>query len=321
LCARKLRLDDGTADGTEVLQVRLSGAQVTLGYERLDNEILAGFRLDRLARRTDTACYPPHVSRLHGYDADSTEPFALLLPYCGEPVGTLERRLLPREQLRFQVGLLKGLRWIAAAGIAHRGISPSTVRWDAGSQQVQICDFSLATAVGAPRTVVGTPPWAALEQQRSRQCRGQVTERDDVWAAGRLIYYVRTGEVPTGPGQLAAFPDLEELLDGVFGPPDKRPTALDLLNAMHAEDPLPRGIETDPLKGGRARFYEARAAKHAGIAAGDLAEPGPISRSAVAAGPGEAGATGRRSAGRVALAIGGLVIFLSLIGLVMGLVR
>ena len=133
LAARPIRL----ADGTELRQLRVAGTARRAGYERLDNEILAGLRLREV---TGPAGYPPEVSRLYGYEADSADPYALLEPYRGEPLTVAGQHLLGSEQHQFQVSLLTGLCWLAAAGIAHRGIAPTTVRWD--GRHAQITDFS-----------------------------------------------------------------------------------------------------------------------------------------------------------------------------------
>lgn len=194
LAARRVRL----ADGTELRQVRVTGTgtERKVGYERLDNELLAGIRLLEV---TGSADYPPEASRLFGYEAASAEPFALLEPYRGEPLTVAVQYLMGTEQHQFQVSLLKGLCWIAAAGIAHRGIAPSTVRWD--GQQAKVTDFSLATLIGAPREVIGTPPWAAREQ-RPGTADGWISAQDDIWAAGRLIFYVSTHEELTSRSQI-----------------------------------------------------------------------------------------------------------------------
>ena len=112
----------------------------------LDNETLAGLRLRRV---TGTADYPPELSRLHGYEAESADPYALLEPYRGEPLTVTGQHLLGSEERQFQVSLLTGLCWLAAAGIAHRGLAPTAVHWD--GRHAQITDFSKSTMVGAPR--------------------------------------------------------------------------------------------------------------------------------------------------------------------------
>jgi hypothetical protein len=287
---RRLRLNDGT----EVLQLVVAAGGEAADYDRLDSEILAGLRLARLARDDDDSLaergrlspYPAQVGRLHGYATTGAEPFALVYHYRGEPLGTTGRRLLPRQHQGFQISLLEGLCWLAEAGLAHRGISPTAVRWDGELSQVQITDFSLATVFGVPREVAGEPPWAAPEQ-RPGQLGGYVTERDDVWAAGRLIYLVTTGVTLTRPEQLADSP-LAGLLDGVLDAPAARPTARQLLERLGVAAPVARKGRDDGLEAGRERFRAARAAK---LLATPVAGPAVAAVRTVASGPAPAGAS------------------------------
>ena len=290
LAARRVRL----ADGTELRQVRVTGTGTArrVGYERLDNEILAGIRLHEA---TETVGYPAEVSRLYGYDATSAEPFALLEPYRGEPLTVAGQYLLSPEQHQFQVSLLTGLCWLAAAGIAHRGIAPSTVRWD--SRQTQVTDFSLATVIGAPREVIGTPPWAAREQ-RPGTASGSVSAQDDIWAAGRLIFNVSTHEELTDRSQIESRPALRNLLADVFGPPEHRPTARDLLRRLNEDCPAPRALDSHSwLDAGRRSFYAMRASKHPDMIAapedGDGQGPGHHGDSAGPGHPGDSAGPGR----------------------------
>lgn len=276
LAARRVRL----ADGTKLHQLRVVGTARKTGYERLDNEILAGLRL-RAA--TKAVGYPREVSRLHGYEATSADPYALLEPYRGEPLAVAGQHLLENEQHRFRVSLLTGLCWLAAAGIAHRGIAPSTVRWD--GRHAQITDFSISTIVGAPREAIGTPPWAAREQ-RPGHADGQVSAKDDIWAAGRLIFCIHTGEELIDRSQIDERPALKNLLAGVFSPPEDRPSARVLLGRLNEECPVPPALDSHSgLDEGRKRFYAARASKHPRAAATAAAGDGE--------GPGEPCAAGR----------------------------
>jgi len=268
LSARSVTL----ADGTTARQLLTGDRDRESGYQRLDNEILAGIRLARIA---PSGAYPPEVSRLLGYEPSSAAPFALLEPYRGDAIAEVGRRMLPDDQRRFQVSLLAGLCWLAAAGVVHRALGPSAVLWD--GQRVQITDFSRATVVGAPREDIGEPPWAAPEQRRG-QVAGLASHRDDVWAAGQLIHFVRTGQLPADPGQLAGGPDLEALLAGVFGPAEDRPSARCLLTErLRQASPVPDYPDVDPLERGRQRFAELRARKHPGAspAGGAAALPRP----------------------------------------------
>ncbi|MFC4591236.1 serine/threonine-protein kinase [Sphaerisporangium corydalis] len=256
LRSRSLTLEyvDGTPNEVLHLSPELGRSA---GYDALDNEILAGLRLSRLC---GSYPYPSCVSRLLGYEAHGEHPFALLAPYRGEPVGSTGGRILPTEKSAFQRSLLAGVRWVSAAGIAHRALSPFNVHWDGMS--AQITGFSDATIAGAPRAVVGVPPWQAPEQ-RPGQVNGAVTDKDDVWAAGRLIYYVSTGRDLVRGDQVCDEPDLAHLLGGIFGPIGERPSVRELLDRLNLADPVPRlAVPDTDLRQWRAEFLRLRACKH-----------------------------------------------------------
>lgn len=273
LATRLLKLETGgrTWEALQIRPVPYGPGGRAAGYELLDNEILAGLRLHR-AQRSAASGYPLEVSRLIGHDADAARPYALLEPYRGTPVGKEAGNLLVSDHHPFQVSLLTGVRWLGAAGIAHRGISPDTVRWD--GRRVQITGFAHATVLGAPRTVVGDLPWCAPEQ-RSGRATGDVTERDDMWAAGRLIFYVLTGEELHEPGQLAAVPELAALLHGIFGPPEGRPAAADLLARLQGRgSPVPnRPGQSVEFTKGKAEFNRVRRIKHPETAPRETVRP------------------------------------------------
>jgi hypothetical protein len=263
LIARQVRLEDGT----ELRQHRVAAAAKRLGgdspygdsgYDRLDNEILAGRRLGRVA----TWRYPPELARLYGDEATSADPYALFEPYLGVPLREAAAYLLGDELEAFQVSLLTGLCWLAAAGVAHRAISPDTVLWDARGGMAQITDFSRSTVFGVPRTPVdGSWDWVAREQ-RPGTAYGTVGPQDDIWAAGRLIYFASSqGEDIVDRSQLVGH-GLAELLGEVFGPPEGRPAASDLLALKGRGNPAPRLADGAALNQGRRLFLEARERKH-----------------------------------------------------------
>jgi serine/threonine protein kinase len=294
LTARRVTLD---LEG-EWLQVLVDGDARETGYERLDNEILAGIRLRKAAR--PTGGYPPEVSRLYGYEATSADPFALIEPYRGKPLAEVAGQLPLESQRLFQVSLLTGLCWLATAGIAHRGLGLSTVRWD--GQRVQITDFSLGTVTGVPRQEAGFPPWAAPEQLPG-ECHGWVTERDDMWAAGQLIFYMAARKPLTDPSQLADY-GLEGLLGGVFGPADSRPTAREIMTSrdrLNMTCPVPDGSAIDSgLRAGHARFRAEQLRKHPGAppprSPGNRDNPIAAGRATAPATPEATASDGARSA-------------------------
>jgi serine/threonine protein kinase len=264
LVSRTVRLDDGL----ELREHRpVKGPQRSHGYLRLDNEILAGRRLHEAAGRT----YPQELSRLYGDEAVSADPFALFEPYQGRPLREVGNYIGEDEFQRFIVSFLTGLCWIAAAGIAHRAISPDTVLWDT-RRGAQIVDFSRSTIFGMPRAeLAGSTAWVPREL-RPRSCYGMVGPRDDVWAAGRLIFFVRNqGEDLTDRRQVAES-GLDEMFGGLFdrvlGPPENRPTALELLEdglGQRAGVPSPADRSVR-MMAGRGKFLEVRERRHPGIA-------------------------------------------------------
>jgi serine/threonine protein kinase len=290
LTARRVRL----SDESEWHELRIDSSAKEIGYERLDNEILAGIRLHKAAQ--PTGGYPAEISRLYGYEATSADPFALVEPYRGKPLSEVEGQLPQEQQRLFQVSLLTGLCWLAAAGIAHRCLDLSTVRWD--GQRAQITDFSLSTVTGVPRQETGSPSrWRAPEQQPGN-AYGRVTNRDDVWAAGQLIFYVAAREILTSVSQLADY-GLQALLAGVFGPADGRPTAREIMTGqgrLGMTCPAPAGPAVDSgLRAGYTRFRAEQLRKHPGAPApespgtrdGDPMTPGaaPVSADLKAAAP------------------------------------
>lgn len=298
LTARSIRLEDGG----RLRQVLVAGGpRRAVGYERLDNEILAGRRLHAVA---GTAGYPAAVSRLYGDEAESAAPYALLDPYLGQPLATVAGRMTREEQQAFEVSLLIGLSWLEAAGIAHRGLTPSTVRWDGRTSQAQITDFSLCTVFGVPRTPAGDPEWAALEQRPGGEVTGVVSQHDDMYGAGRLIYYARTQNTKLIDRGLLGPADLEHL-NSLFGPPDGRLSATDLLKALRVAGPAPARTGFPSLAEGHKRFDAARRGKHPHLAVPEVPPAPPAGgqavRTAVVTGPadsagsaGSAGGKGRR---------------------------
>src|SRR5260370_18384819 len=102
-----------TDDGPSARQVCVSADERVADSERLDNEILAGLRLARVAA---SAVYPPEGSRLYGYDPASAEPFALLGPYRGETLPDVGPPLLPEDRHQFPVTQLRAICCLSAWG-------------------------------------------------------------------------------------------------------------------------------------------------------------------------------------------------------------
>lgn len=249
------------------------------GYGRIDNEILAGRRLHQLARDGD---YPTELACLYGdYDDKVTvaDPFTLFEPYRGRPLKQEVARLYPDQQEAAQIGLLTGLCWLSGAGLAHCALNPNNVLWD--GEQIQITDFSHATVFGASRTATsGRRDWVPKEKQPG-ESYGTVTPGDDSWAAGRLIFYIRTQGEELGERKRLAEEGLDQLIGDVFNEPGARPTAAELLRRMGRRDMAPRLQDNVKLRDWQQRFLVVREQKHPGAPVPpDLlvqrsADPGP----------------------------------------------
>lgn len=261
----KLEGPDGVQELRELSARDSGGIPPSAAYDRIDREVLAGLRL---ARWGEVGPHPPQLRRLEGCAPPGEPPFALLQPPVGTLVEDVAGQLVAAEQRAFVAGLLLALRWMSAAGVAHRALSPWTVRWD--GRTVQVGDFTSSSLIGTPRSLAGSPPWAPREQLDGRAAVGPVSDRDDVWAAGRLLFYAVTGSEPSRP-ELAAHPQLSELLQGVFSAPAQRPAPVELLRRARLADPVRRLPPPDEaLDRGRDEFFRERARKHP-----ELVRPAP----------------------------------------------
>lgn len=207
--------------------------------EELEHEVRAGVRL--LDRYGDQ--YPDELVKLIGYNLDVAEPFVLVSPVRGQPVADF-RDLRPDARDSFQISLLRGLVYLADAGVLHRGISGSTVYWD--GDRAQLRDFGSARiAIRADEGPAYSPSLGAR----------------DVEAAGSLILQLATGR-PGLSGQTALEgrgQALRDLLDGVFADrPEARPSARMLLARLNVAVHSPDEDQTAlwRFEEGRQRFDE-----------------------------------------------------------------
>lgn len=259
LPVRRLRT---TADHTELLQKAVPvelGRLSPVAYDRLENEIRAGVRLDERYR----LAYPSELLRLVGYNVDVVEPFLLFEPPDGPPVGEVAGTLLTEQQQAFVTNLLRGLTLLGEAGIVHGNLNPTAVRWDGRS--VHLGDLTHARMLGEVRPGDGAAPWAAPER---RAVDGEAAVSDDVWSAGMLIYHVITGrpvaQLTDGPNLDARGTSVRRLLDGVFAiAPQSRPSVTELLARSRGGAPAPivEPLPDGAFTAGRAEFDKVRARK------------------------------------------------------------
>ncbi|MFJ9632385.1 hypothetical protein ACIQPR_13750 [Streptomyces sp. NPDC091280] len=173
---------------------------------------------DTLVRRLGVTGYPGQLTRVVGHRPDGRAPFLVTT-----------RRGRPLSEVRDQLPLTPGQLWTAVDGIiavltqlhelrlVHRDIRPETLLWD--GKGIRLAEFYLGAHEGEDRRgPVGSDPWRSPEQAAGL---GKADCRDDVYAAGAVIFHLATGE------EIGPTPDMRErtryldsslrtLLDRVF---------------------------------------------------------------------------------------------------------
>jgi len=225
-------------------------AVVYLGrHVRLKSRLVAikvphGTETYRMLREADVMARLDHpgVVSILDLDAEAETPY-LVLDYCtgGSLADRIEAEgpLGEGEVLRITRELLEALRFAHLREVIHRDLKPENVLFDA-SGQPQIGDFGLGKIVAeqvslslsqASRTgIAGTPLYMAPEQERPG---ASVDARADLYALGKLIYAMLTGESPRTlrpvehlrPGLELPWSDLVFALTENF--PDARPADAD----------------------------------------------------------------------------------------------
>ena len=209
-------LPEGAIVGTyRVERILGMGGQavVYLGrHVRLQSRLVAikvphGTETYRMMREADVMARLDHPGVVKIVDLNAeTDPPYLVLDYCVG--GSLAERteaegpLSESEVLRITRDLLEALRFAHLREIIHRDLKPENVLFDA-SGMPRIADFGLGKIVAeqlslslsqASRTgVAGTPLYMAPEQERPG---APVDGRADLFALGKLIYHMLTGEAP-----------------------------------------------------------------------------------------------------------------------------
>ncbi len=162
--------------------------------------------VSRMLREADAIARLAHAGVVGIVDLDpEAEPPFLVLEYCAG--GSLADRLaegpLPEEEvLRITRALLEALAYAHDRDVVHRDLKPENVLFDEGGNS-RIADFGLGKVVaeqvslslsqGSRTGVAGTPLYMAPEQERPG---AEVDGRADLFALGKLIYRMLTGEQP-----------------------------------------------------------------------------------------------------------------------------
>ncbi|GAA1242764.1 hypothetical protein GCM10009609_02740 [Pseudonocardia aurantiaca] len=215
---------------------------------------------------------------------------------------------LPAETVHLlAAGLTRALVAIHGMGLLHRDVKPSNVLLAADG--ARLIDFGIARAVdGAGMTstgmMIGTPGFMSPEQADGTE----LGPASDVFSLGAVLVLAATGRGPFGEGGPVAVmrrilddaPDLGALAEPVRGvvarclvrDPAARPSAAEMVAALHPEPAIPREGWLPP-----------------GVPALLPQQPAPLPPARVAPSGVPAGRVGRRAVlvGAVLAAIGGAV--------------
>jgi TolB-like protein len=215
--------------------------------------------------RAAAAIAHPNVCLLHEVGEHEGQPFLVMELLEGEPLSDrLAAGPLPLAQaLEIVLPVLSALGALHARGLVHRDLKPSNIFLTLHG--VKLLDFGLArqvsrpgaepmTALTIPGTLYGTPRYMAPEQITG----DDVDARADIFATGVLIYEMVTGHSPFGGS-----------------------SALDVLNAILREDPLPLSAAFAPLEPILRRALQRRATDRYASADALAADLRPLVRTAV----------------------------------------
>lgn len=199
--------------------------------------------------------YPGQLSRLIGHNWDSTLPM-LVTTHIGQELSTIADQFPLNAGMLAPIvrDLLGTLAWLNRFRVVHGRIGLSTLRWD--GNLLALTDFEHAVLEGEPQ------PRCACCPPRD----GLATPRDDVLAAGLVIYQLYTGHELSREQARRQLPlddaVLGRLLTNVFNErPASRPDARELLRRLRLPDPtttaFPAHWETLEQKA-RATFADVR---------------------------------------------------------------
>ncbi len=247
----------------------------------------------------------PNIETVFDFDTQDGVDFLVMELIPG---ATLDQKLAAgplaeKELLRLGQQLAEGLAAAHAESVVHRDLKPGNLRLMPDGR-LKILDFGLAKLLGPVSDAavteslskthgpVGTLPYMAPEQLRGEKA----DVRSDIWAAGAVLYEMATGRRP--------FPQSSYpmLTDAILREAPVSPRAVNANLSPELERILTKALEKDP----EHRYQSAR---ELGADLRRLAAP-PTAVPATKPVP------GRRRYQWYALAAGGLVVTLLVMGMV-----
>jgi hypothetical protein len=175
-----------------LLAQQLSGAQRVVTLERFEREARAIAGLNHR-----------HIVQVFDHDQDAEGHYIVMEYVSG---GTLaaylrdHKRLPVDEALDLVKGVCQGLGFAHRRNLVHRDIKPANILLgdDEGRLVAKIVDFGLARQGGGSEVSIsgyglGTPWYMPPEQRRDAK---NVNHTADVYALGKTLYEMVTGEIP-----------------------------------------------------------------------------------------------------------------------------
>ncbi len=286
--------------------------------ERLDRDVALkvlppGTLSDENARRrfrkealTLSKLNHPNIETVFDFDTQEGVDFLVMELIPGV---TLDEKLaatgaLPeKEVVRLGMQLAEGLAAAHAESVIHRDLKPGNLR-QTPDGRLKVLDFGLAKLLGPvsdtavteslskTHGAAGTLPYMAPEQLQGEPADA----RSDIWAAGAALYEMATGRRP--------FPQTSApmLTDAILRQAAVPPRAVNANLSPELERIIAKSLEKDPE-------HRYQSAKELGADLRRLAAP-------PTAVPATKPAPGRRRYGWYALAAGGLVVTLLVVGMV-----
>lgn len=172
-------------------------------------QILARFEAERQAL---ALMDHPHIARVHDAgETDDGRPFIAMELVEGVCIDEHLRGQSEAVKLSLFISVCRAVAHAHRRGVIHRDLKPSNLlidRSDPKHPQPKVIDFGVAKALDAPlteapmftalRQLVGTPAYMSPEQLSAQ---GSLTDtRTDIFALGRILRELLTGEVPR-PGE------------------------------------------------------------------------------------------------------------------------
>jgi serine/threonine protein kinase len=251
-------------DGRPVV-VKLLKSRLAADLQRFSHEAACAERL-----------VSPHVAQVWESGMEP-EPYIVFEYVDGSDLTKVAPLRNLWEYLRTAEAITAGLSAIHEQGIAHRDIKPDNVRYERDGH-AKIVDLGIALtnkATGDRQTVVppGTEGWMAPERREGRLLTVAEEQKADIFSAGLLLSYLRTGIHPFGYDQrkidnFTEQPDLTHLDDHLCDllgtalerDPAQRPEAEELLRGLRR---LARRVPASPRRG--MRRIEGPARKFIGL--------------------------------------------------------